>query len=67
VAEALKANGKLTPEQRIRLATLIFRGASTIARLLRDRQAVSGEVGDSLTAAIGQAVDEAAVALGVKL
>ncbi len=65
VAEALKANGTLTPEQRIRLASLIFRGASTIARLLRDRQAVSGEPADSLTFALGQAVDEVANELGV--
>jgi len=66
VAEALKANGKLTPEQRIRLAALIFRGASTIARLLRDQQAVSEEGGDRLPAVIGQAVDEAASELGVE-
>ena len=66
VAEALKANGKLTPEQRIRLATLIFRGASTIARLLRDRQAVSGEPADSLSSAIGHAVDNVAGELGVE-
>jgi hypothetical protein len=66
LAEALKANGSLTPEQRIRLASLIFRGASTIARLLRDRQAVSDEAGDSLSAAIGRAADEAASELGVE-
>jgi hypothetical protein len=66
VAEALKANGSLTPEQRIRLASLIFRGASTIARLLRERQAVSGEPGDSLSSAIGQALGEVARELGVE-
>ncbi|RPI58381.1 MAG: hypothetical protein EHM56_01960 [Chloroflexi bacterium] len=66
VAEALKANGKLTPEQRIRLAALIFKGASTVARLLRDRQAVSDEPGDTLSSAIGPAVDIAASELGVK-
>ena len=67
VAEALKANGKLTPEQRIQLAALIFRGASTVARLLRDRQAVSDEPADGLASAVGQALDAAARELGVEL
>jgi len=66
MAEALKANGNLTPEQRIRLAALIFRGASTVARLLRDRQAVSGEAGDSLSSVLNRAVDEATRELGVE-
>ena len=65
VAEALTANGSLTPEQRIRLAALIFRGVSTVARLLRDRQAVAGDAGDSLSSAIDQAVDEVMSGLGV--
>jgi hypothetical protein len=67
VAEALKQNGSLTPEQRIRLATLIFRGASTIARLLRDRQAVADEAGEVPAAAISRALDEVAKVLGVEL
>jgi len=66
VAEALKANGKLTPEQRIRLAALIFKGASTVARLLRDRQAISDEPGDGLLSAVRQAVDKAWSELGVE-
>jgi hypothetical protein len=69
IAEALKTNGKLTPEQRIRLAALIFRGASTIARLLRDRQAVSEQEDKELSPAVAQAVAwavaEAARELGV--
>lgn len=67
VAEALEGNGRLTPEQRIRLASLIFRGTSTVARLLRDRQAVVDEAGDNLSAAVTQVVNTAASELEVEL
>ena len=55
---------QLTPEQRVRLASLIFRGTSTIARLLRDRQAVADGPGDRLGPALGQMVDDVARTLG---
>lgn len=67
VAEALEANGGLTLEQRVRLVTLIFRGVSTIARLLRDRPAVSDEAREGWWAIFDRAMEAAAVELGVKL
>ena len=67
VAEALKANGALTLEQRIRLATLIFRGATTVARLVRDRHAVSDGVGEAYWAAIDGILDAVGAQLEVKL
>jgi hypothetical protein len=67
VAEALEANGGLTVEQRVRLVSLIFRGVSTIARLLRDRQAVSDEDQEGWSAIVDRAMEAAAAELGVKL
>ncbi len=63
VAEALEANGGLTLEQRVRLASLIFRGTSTIARLVRDRHAVSDDVRE----ACWTAVDRTLEAVGAEL
>ena len=41
-----------------RLAAVIFSGASTVARLLRARRALSGDAADGIAGAISQALDE---------
>jgi hypothetical protein len=50
-----------------RLAPLAFRGTLTVARLLRDQRALSGEAADGIAGAIGQALDELGSAWGVEL
>ena len=39
-------------------AAQIFEGARTVARLLRDRRAISGDAADTLLGAIGEALDQ---------
>jgi hypothetical protein len=50
-----------------RLAPLAFRGTLTVARLLRDQRALSGEAADGIAGAIGQALDELGSEWGVEL
>lgn len=41
-----------------RLAAVVFAGASTVARLLRARRALSGDAADGIAGAFAQALDE---------
>jgi hypothetical protein len=57
----------LPPEDYAKLATLLFAGARTIAKLLRDKRALSGDSADGIAGAIGQALDELATEWGLPL
>ena len=53
-------HGELPAEEYSRLASLIFTGANTIARLLRTQRVLSGDSADSISGAIAVALDELA-------
>jgi hypothetical protein len=57
----------LTTQEYARLATLALAGARTVARLLRDQRALSGEAADGIAGAIAQALDELGTELGLDL
>jgi len=57
----------MTPVDYARLAALLLAGARTVARLLRDKRALSGEAADGIAGAIAQALDELSTELGIKL
>jgi hypothetical protein len=64
----LSREGKaLSPGEFAAVTRLAFQGARTVARLLRDRRALSGDAADGFLAAIGQALDELGTELGVAL
>jgi len=50
-----------------RLIALTFAGVRTIARLLRDRAALSGEAADGLSGAFAQVLDHLGTQLGLEL
>lgn len=58
---------EMAPEEFARLAGLVFRGANTIARLVRAQQAIAGGASGQLSRAIAQALDELAAEWGVPL
>lgn len=58
---------EMAPEEFSRLAGLVFRGANTIARLVRAQQALAGGASGQLARAIAQALDELAAEWGVPL
>lgn len=47
------------------VAACLFDGARTVARLLRDRKAISGEAADALCSAIDQAIQEFVTEAGI--
>lgn len=47
------------------LAACLFDGTRTVARLLRDRKAISGEAADALCSAIDQAIQEFVTEAGI--
>ncbi|MCI0580864.1 MAG: zf-C3Hc3H domain-containing protein [Chloroflexi bacterium] len=49
---------ELPPEEYARLASLVFTGATAIARLLRAKRAISGLAADGIAGAIAQALNE---------
>jgi hypothetical protein len=55
------------PETLAKLGALVMSGARTIARLLRDERALTGQAADGIAGAIGQALDELSVELGLEL
>jgi hypothetical protein len=63
----LSADGRLTAEDYARLATLALAGARTVARLLRDKRALSGDAADGLIGAVATALDELGTELGIDL
>jgi hypothetical protein len=50
-----------------KLTSLALQAARTIARLLRDKRAISGEAADGIAGAIGQALDELANQWGLEI
>ncbi len=55
------------PETLAKLGALVMSGARTIARLLRDERALTGQAADGIAGAIGQALDELSIELGLEL
>lgn len=55
------------PETLAKLGALVMSGARTIARLLRDQRALTGQAADGIAGAIGQALDELSIELGIEL
>jgi hypothetical protein len=51
----------------VKLAPLAFKGALTVAQLLRDERALSGEAADGIAGAIAQALAELGTEWGVEL
>ena len=58
---------EMTPVDYARLAALLLAGARTVARLLRDKRALSGEAADGISGAISQAIDELSTEWGIPL
>ena len=63
---ALLTNGN-RPDEMVRIASLALQATRTIARLLRDKRALSGEAADGIAGAIGQALDELGSEWGLDL
>jgi hypothetical protein len=61
------AEGGMEPRDYARLARLALIGGRTVARLLRDKRALSGEAADGLAGAISQALDELSTEWGIEL
>lgn len=51
----------------VKIAALVFRGTRAVTALLRDEKALSGEAADGIAGAIGRALDELSVELGLEL
>lgn len=60
-------SGDLTSEETAHLVPLVFGGARTVAKLLRDKKVISGESADSLMNELASALDELSAEWGVKL
>ena len=54
----MKMGEELEAAEFVRMAGLIFRGANTVAQLLRTRRAISGEAMDGLLGAMAQVLQE---------
>jgi hypothetical protein len=65
--EAHLAGGEMGVEELAKLLALHGQNASRIGRLLRDRQALSGQSTDDIMSAIGAALDELSAELGIEL
>ena len=62
-----QGRGSLSESAYLRAAGLVFQGARTIARLLRDQQALVGDSGDRLTAIFDAALDGLSAEWGIEL
>lgn len=62
----LRDHPELDAASLARLAPLAFRGSQTVARLLRDQRALTGDSADGIAGAIGQALDELATEWGIE-
>lgn len=58
---------ELAVQQLIQVVETLAIGTGRVARLLRDKRALSGEAADGLTGAIAQALDELGTELGLEL
>lgn len=63
----LQNNEALTMHDLTNIAPLVFRGTRSVARLLREERALSGEAADGIAGAIGKALDELSNELGLEL
>ena len=61
------AAAQLTPADVCRLFGLSLQATRTIARLLRDKRALTGEAADGISGAIAQALDELSTEWGIDL
>jgi hypothetical protein len=61
---ASEAGDELPLAELVRVAEALTRGAGRVARLLRDRRALSGEAADGITGAIAQVLDELSTETG---
>jgi hypothetical protein len=57
----------LAPQEAATLAAVALGGTRTVARLLRDKRALSGEAADGIAGAIASALDELSTEWGVRL
>lgn len=64
---AFGADAELDPGQLATLATTAFNGSRTVARLLRDKRAISGEAADGISAAMATVLDELGTQWGIEL
>lgn len=62
-----KDGAQLNVQQLIQVVETLAIGTGRVARLLRDKRALSGEAADGLTGAIAQALDELGTELGLEL
>ena len=62
----LDEDPELGVQQLARIAPLMLNTTRTVAQLLRDQKALSGETAEGITGAIGQALDELAVEWGFR-
>ena len=65
--DELIAREDLDPELLVRLTTLYGQGSSRLARMLRDRRALSGDAAAGVVEAIAVALDELSSLWGVEL
>jgi hypothetical protein len=64
---AYLASDDLSPLDYVKVASLAFQGVRTVARLLRDNQALGGQPSSELQAAIDAALDELGAEWGIDL
>lgn len=62
-----REQGSLPESDFLRAAGLVFQGTRTIARLLRDQQALLGDSSDRLTAILDAALDGLSIEWGIEL
>ena len=62
-----EGRGSLSESDYLRAAGLVFQGARTIARLMRDQQALLGESADRMKAVFDTALDALSAEWGVEL
>jgi len=62
----LDEDPELGVQELARIAPLMLNTTRTVAQLLRDQRALSGETAEGITGAIGQALDELAVEWGFR-
>jgi hypothetical protein len=62
-----RGQGSLSEAEYLRAAGMVFQGARTIARLLRDQQALSGESASRMEAILDVALDTLSAEWGVEL
>jgi len=67
LAAATRAADDVPLETLVKVAEALARGTGRVARLLRDKRALSGAAADGIAGAIATALDELSSELGIKL